>query len=193
MSVREEILSKLFPDHSIQVTEEVQIKVYPLGVRHLSKFSNKLTWIFSEIGKITVTQKGADESSEAFQGRVGKELLSSLGPILLTELLDLLSECCEVIYKGKKTKEIESLQARIRATRNDIVQYRARIIALEGILKVVVPRHGRRVDGDSEFLVHEIRIKPDSIEGLNKGWELGITKIDSGSYSVKVKHPRRVS
>ena len=84
-------IKALFPGRIVEISG-VEIKVEPLGFRHIRKFSDGISKIMPTLVSV-ISDVKADE-----RGWISK-LSATLAPFLMTDLLDLVDDCVDVDLK----------------------------------------------------------------------------------------------
>lgn len=93
----QETQKALFPGVPITLECEVTVKVYPMGFRHVKKFSRSITNAMSALGTI---------SWNAPETELGAQIAGLFGPYVLENMIDLVFECCEIV-KGENEPDIK--------------------------------------------------------------------------------------
>ena len=88
----------LFPGTRIKLEDgiDLEITVYPLGVKHVKKFTDDIARIVNASQRIKV-EKGGD------QKKIAEQFVMGLVPIIMTDALDLVKECTVIEPQGAAT------------------------------------------------------------------------------------------
>lgn len=90
----------LFPGTELALESGAIVTVYPLGVRHLRKFTEELSLLLGMLNS------GHVRGSEA---EIGVKVMSEFGPVILSRLINVINECCVIQYKDEKDLSLDDL------------------------------------------------------------------------------------
>ncbi len=74
------------PAKVVDLGDGKKANVFPMGIKHIGKFSKRIAGVLGAFGSITIKKESTPEE-------IATAALSHAMPIVLTDLLDLVSEC----------------------------------------------------------------------------------------------------
>jgi hypothetical protein len=125
----------LYPGRDILLEDlGLTVTVYPMGYKHMKKFTGKIADALSIIGR-TSYPKGADQAA------VMKAVMSNITPFLMTNLLELVEECTVFNIQGVTMEDLPQwhlpviIEAWLLESFGEEKKWKPWVTALENVLE----------------------------------------------------------
>lgn len=90
------LLETLYPGSKIEldVNNQLEAQVFPLGVKHLKTFQDRIMNILGVIGRIPLPKEGGAEA-------IANTVIPIVAPIIVTDAIDLVDDCTILHVAGE--------------------------------------------------------------------------------------------